>query len=271
VAAAEPTPSDASRNAGEQRTAAANTLPPPAAARGDQATFRDCPECPLMVRIAAGSFAMGLASGDVTAEPVRTVTVRAFALGQRPVSVGEWKACVAQGGCASVPRMADDEHASMHNLSWDDTQRYVAWLAKKTGHRYRLPSEAEWEYAARGRTTTHYWWGDQVGVGLANCSDCGGKQQKDAPLPVEDYKPNPFGLLGVHGGVAQWVADCWFPNYHGAPSDAGARDRKGCDSRVLRGGSFRNDHNNITSAVRNYYDASVRYTGNGFRVAADIE
>jgi formylglycine-generating enzyme required for sulfatase activity len=134
-----------------------------------------------------------------------------------------------------------------------------------------LPTEAEWEYAARGNTATRYWWGDQIGVGLANCADCGGQQDKSRPLPVDTFKANPFGLLDVGGGVSQWVADCWLPNYDRAPSDSSARDRTNCDQRVLRGGSFRNDRNNITVAVRNYYDASVRYIGNGFRVAADLQ
>jgi formylglycine-generating enzyme required for sulfatase activity len=183
-----------------------------------------------MVQIAAGSFIMGQASGDPTAAPARTVSVRRFALAQRPVTMAEWKACVAAGGCAAVRLTEGDERTSMHNLSWDDGQQYVAWLSKKTGHRYRLPTEAEWEYAARASTVTRYWWGDQVGVGLANCSDCGGEQDKSGPLPVDAFKPNPFGLLAIHGGVSQWVADCWFPNYQGAPTDGSARDRKNCNA-----------------------------------------
>jgi formylglycine-generating enzyme required for sulfatase activity len=273
AAAAPPTPSlaDAHRRGSESRVAAAGSLPAPTAAPSDRATFKDCVECPTMVQIAAGSFVMGQASGDPTAAPARTVSIRRFALAQRPVTMAEWKACVAAGGCAAVRLTEGDERTSMHNLSWDDAQQYVAWLSKKTGHRYRLPTEAEWEYAARASTVTRYWWGDQVGVGLANCSDCGGEQDKSGPLPVDAFKPNPFGLLGIHGGVSQWVGDCWFPNYQGAPTDGSARDRKNCDSRVLRGGSFRSDRTNITVSVRNYYDAAVRYVGNGLRVAADLQ
>jgi formylglycine-generating enzyme required for sulfatase activity len=253
----------------EAQVAAAGSSVPAPAAPPDKTTFKECSDCPTMVLVAAGSFSMGQ-TGDSTAMPVHRVAIRRFALGQRPVTIGEWKACVADGGCSSVRLTDSDDRASMHNLSWDDAQQYVAWLSKKTGHSYRLPTEAEWEYAARGNTATRYWWGDQVGVGLANCTDCGGKQDKSRPLPVDSYKPNPFGLLGVHGGVSQWTADCWFPNYDGAPTDGSARDRKNCDRHVLRGGSFRNDRNNITAAVRNYYDTSVRYPGNGFRVAADL-
>jgi formylglycine-generating enzyme required for sulfatase activity len=235
-----------------------------------QALIKECTNCPAMVPIAAGSFSMGQ-NGDPTAAPIHRVTIRGFAMAQRPVTIAEWKACVDDKACQSARLTDSNVSASMHNLSWDDAQQYVAWLSKKTGHRYRLPTEAEWEYAARANTTTRYWWGDQVGIGLANCSDCGGQQDKSRPLPVDTFKANPFGLLSVEGGVSQWVADCWLPNYTGASSDGSARDRQNCEQHVLRGGSFRNDRNNITVAVRNYYDTSVRYSGNGFRVAADLE
>jgi formylglycine-generating enzyme required for sulfatase activity len=133
-----------------------------------------------------------------------------------------------------------------------------------------LMTEAEWEYAARANTTTRYWWGDNVGTMLANCSDCGGSQDGKTPVAVGSFKPNPFGLNDIHGGVAQWVADCWFPNYQGAPANASARDQRNCQKRVLRGGSFRNDREGITAAARGNYDASVRYIAHGFRVARDL-
>jgi formylglycine-generating enzyme required for sulfatase activity len=264
-----PAPPDAPLRGEQPHIAAAGSALATTTAPTDKATFKECANCPTMVQIAAGSFSMGQ-SGDSTAMPVHRVAIRRFALGERPVTVAEWKACVADNGCPSVRVTEADDRTSMHNLSWDDAQQYVAWLSKKTGHSYRLPTEAEWEYAARANTATRYWWGDQVGIGLANCSDCGGEQNKTRPLPVDGYKPNAFGVLGALGGVSQWMADCWFPNYDGAPADGSLRDRKNCDRHVLRGGSFRNDRNNITASVRNYYDTSVRYPGNGFRVAADL-
>jgi formylglycine-generating enzyme required for sulfatase activity len=240
--------------------------------RTSSETFQDCPNCPVMRRLPGGGFNMGVEHGDPSASPMHRVTVRPFAIGQYPVTVAEWRACVLDGGCSSTPRMVHPaDRTPVHNLSWDDAEQYVAWIARKTGAKYRLPSEAEWEYAARGNTQTSYWWGDEPGVALANCSDCGGKQDRFTPLPVDAFRANPFGLYDINGGVAEWVADCWYPNYQGAPPDGSVRDRKACQSRVLRGGSFRNDHTNITATNRNFYDASVRYLEHGFRVALSLE
>jgi len=251
--------------------AAPPLLSPPGSDRGGgSASFQDCPICPPMVRVPGGSFMMGQSGGDGSTAPVRRVSLKPFALGRHPVTVGEWKACVGENGCSFTPRMVKSGEAiPVHNVSWDDAQEYVAWLSKKSGKHYRLPSEAEWEYAARANTTTPYWWGREIGVFLANCSDCGGAQDRDAPLPVESFKPNAFSLFDVAGGVAQWVADCWSPTYQGAPSDGSAREQRSCQDRVLRGGSFRNTHGDVTVISRNHYDASVRYLAHGFRVAAD--
>jgi formylglycine-generating enzyme required for sulfatase activity len=233
--------------------------------------LQDCVDCPVLVRIPGGSFAMGQAKGDASAAPQHTVTVRAFAIGQYPVTVGEWRSCVAAGGCSFTPRMANaNDRTPVHNVSWDDAQQYMIWVSRLAGAKYRLPTEAEWEYAARAHTSTRYWWGDTVGTMLANCSDCGGSQDARTPFPVGSFKPNPFGLHDIHGGVAQWVADCWFPNYQGAPADASARDQKNCQKRVLRGGSFRTDRETITASARGNYDSSVRYIAHGFRVARDL-
>jgi formylglycine-generating enzyme required for sulfatase activity/outer membrane protein OmpA-like peptidoglycan-associated protein len=233
--------------------------------------IQDCAVCPVLVRIPAGSFLMGQAKGDPSTQPQRTVSVRAFAIGQYPVTVGEWKACVAAGGCNFTPRMVDAvDLTPVHNVSWDDAELYISWLSRSVGKTYRLPTEAEWEYAARANATTRYWWGDDAGTMQANCSDCGGNQNPKTPMPVGSFRPNAFGVHDVHGGVAQWVADCWFPNYQGAPTMAVARDQKNCQKRVLRGGSFRNDREAIASAARNNYDASVRYLTHGFRIARDL-
>jgi formylglycine-generating enzyme required for sulfatase activity len=253
---------------------AANNAPitvPPASQRsgkGDTHRFQDCPTCPWMVAIPAGSFMMGQGARETESAPAHRVDIRAFVMGEAPVTVAEWKTCIAAKACSFLPRMrVADDRTPVHNLSWDDVGQYIAWLSSVSGHSYRLPSEAEWEYAARGGTTTRYWWGDAVGVSLANCTDCGGTQDAYGPLPVDALRPNPFGLYDMLGGVAQWTADCWFPNYHGAPADATPRDARTCEKRVLRGGSFRAPHDEITVTYRGSYDAPVRYIVNGFRVA----
>jgi formylglycine-generating enzyme required for sulfatase activity len=261
------TPAEASR------VIAPIPAPPPAVGGGTGAgEFRDCPTCPVMVPIPAGTFIMGQGSRDAEAAPAHRVAVRAFAIGRYPVTIGEWKACLAGGGCKALPRLATaDERAPMHNISWDEAAQFAAWLARSTGQKYRLPSEAEWEYAARGGSPARYWWGEAFGAVPANCADCGGAQNPRAPLAVDQYKPNPFGLVDVLGGVEEWVADCWVPNYHGAPADAKPREVKACEQRVLRGGSFRSNHDDITVASRNSYDQSVRYPLNGMRIARDLE
>ncbi|MEA2740829.1 MAG: hypothetical protein QOH05_4136 [Acetobacteraceae bacterium] len=250
-------------------------VPPPVQARaGTPAAnrFQDCPTCPWMVSIPGGGFTMGQGARDPESAPAHRVELRAFAIGQTPVTVAEWKACVAAKGCNFMPRMrVADDRTPVHNLSWEDLGQYMAWLSKSSGRPYRLPSEAEWEYAARGGTSSRYWWGESVGMFLANCADCGGTQDAYGPLPVDALQANPFGLYAMLGGVAQWTADCWVPNYRGAPADASPREAKTCDKRVLRGGSFRAGHDEITVTSRGNYDASVRYIVNGFRVARDLQ
>ncbi|HJS84275.1 MAG TPA: SUMF1/EgtB/PvdO family nonheme iron enzyme [Acetobacteraceae bacterium] len=253
-----------------QRTGAEPTTP--AGPREAAKPFQDCPTCPILVALPGGSFVMGQGARDPAAAPALRVTLRPFAVGLYPVTVGDWKACLAESGCGFMPRMAEvNDRTPVHDVSWDDAQQFLAWLSRKTGKKYRLPSEAEWEYAARGGAATRYWWGDEVGVANANCRDCGGPQDARRPLPVDALRPNPFGIYDMLGGVAEWTQDCWFPDYHGAPSDGAAREAPSCMKRVLRGGSFRTRHDEITVASRGSYDASVRYLANGFRVARDLE
>ncbi|MFL5259023.1 MAG: SUMF1/EgtB/PvdO family nonheme iron enzyme, partial [Hyphomicrobiales bacterium] len=238
---------------------------------GEGDRFADCdPGCPEMVRIPSGSFEMG-SNGEASERPVHPVNVKGFAIGRREITVGEWRACSDGGGCPPVSEAnaSDAPDAPMHNLSWDDATAYVTWLSKKTGKRYRLPSESEWEFAARAGTTGPYWWGSKIDAQFVSCKDCGGPYDKLAP-PTRGVQPNPFGLVNVSGGVAEWVMDCWKPNHDGAPSDGTAREGN-CGERVLRGGSWRDDHSRVTVTSRGKYDHDVRYLNNGFRIARDLD
>ena len=236
-------------------------------------SFQDCTDCPIMVRVPAGSFTMGVTRGDPSEQPSHKVTLtKPFALGMYEVTVAEWRACIQGGGCTDMPRMASSvtDTTPIHNIHWNDAVSYATWLSKRTGQKYRLPTEAEWEYAARAGTGGRFWWGEAVGVANADCEDCGGTYQRTLPLPVGSYKPNPLGLYDMNGGVAEWVADCWNNNYKGAPTDGTAWQQGDCRKRVLRGGSWRNDADSLSVTARLNYDVDVRYLANGFRIARDL-
>jgi formylglycine-generating enzyme required for sulfatase activity len=226
--------------------------------------FRDCDQCPEMVNLPGGTFSMG-SNDDSSEKPVHQVSVASFALGRFPVTIGEWKQCVAAKACSYEPSGDDDLPA--HNLSWNDAQQYVGWLSKLTNKKYRLPTEAEWEYAARAGAGTKYWWGNQIVPGMANCKDCGDGSDQRRPMKVASFTANPFGLFDMTGGVSQWVSDCWHKDYQGAPRDGSSWDAPNCRERVLRSGSWRNDATYLRAASRNRYDPGVRYLANGFRVA----
>ena len=130
-------------------------------------------------------------------------------------------------------------HRAVINVSWDEAQKYVAWLSNMTGQPYRLLTEAEWEYAARAGTATPYYWGDEIGIANANCNGCGSQWDGKETSPVGSFRPNAFGLYDMAGNVWQWVADCYHDRYDDeTPRDGSAWTAGDCDRRVLRGGSF---------------------------------
>ena len=241
--------------------------------------FRDCADCPEMVVIPAGTFRMGCVSGldcHDSELPVHTVTIsQPFALSKYEITLDQWDACVAAGGCDDYPsRMADPGGSRpVLTVSWEDAQAYVSWLSRMTGERYRLPSESEWEYAARAGSETKYSWGNEIGSGRANCYGCGGPSdymaQAPVPVPVGSFSPNAFGLHDMHGNAPEWVEDCWNDSYSGAPSDGRAWLSGGSCGwlRVLRGGSAGFTPESVRSASRYYGSIATRNIGDGFRVA----
>ncbi|MDP7667508.1 MAG: SUMF1/EgtB/PvdO family nonheme iron enzyme, partial [Rhodospirillales bacterium] len=210
-------------------------------------TFRDCPVCPQMVVIPAGNFRMGSPSdeaGRSAAEgPVHEVIIaRPFALGRYEITFAEWNACVAERGCSARPGEAFRQSGDhpMLNLAWREVRAYLRWLSGRTGARYRLPSEAEWEFAARAGTTTAYFWGDDFGSGNTYCCNTDATWDAGpATLPVGSYPANPFGLHDTLGGAWEWTEDCWHESYDGAPTDGRAWTEGGdCRRRVIRGGAW---------------------------------
>ena len=224
-----------------------------------------------MVVVPSGEFQMG-SRDSLYEQPVhRVVIANPFAIGRREVTFAEWDLCVASGGCKYRPsdRGWGRGDRPVIDVSWSDAKTFLSWLSQKTGKAYRLPTEAEWEYAARAGTESPYWWGRAPVKGNANCEDCG-----DAPtrmtMPAHSFRPNGFGLFNVAGNAAEWVEDCWNDSYAGAPANGAAWTTGQCEQRGLRGGSFASKATFIRPSARFRYDRDVRYYANGFRVARDL-
>jgi formylglycine-generating enzyme required for sulfatase activity/class 3 adenylate cyclase len=257
----EETPKESPSPLAPAKTAKESSSPTPAAAPTASQLI------PEMASMPGGTFAMG-SDDDPSEKPTHRVTIKPFAISKFPVTVREWNACVAAKSCSYVATGKED--AAVANLSWTDAQQFVEWLSKVTQKPFRLPSEAEWEYAARGGTRTKFWWGDQLQKDMANCKGCNQPYDTSQPLKVGSFKPNSFGLYDMGGNIDQWVADCWHKNYQGAPTDGSAWVDNDCLSHIIRSGSWKNDPSYVRPSSRDHYDTSVRYPTHGFRVAHSL-
>ncbi|WP_051542580.1 SUMF1/EgtB/PvdO family nonheme iron enzyme [Thiothrix lacustris] len=233
---------------------------------------------PVMVDIPAGTFTMGCDGkrDDVEGgcsddeKPAHEVTLDAFKMAKTEVTFDQWDACEKAKACPH----AEDQgwgrgNRPVINVSWDDiTQKYIPWLSQETGKHYRLPTEAEWEYAARGGADTAYPWGNAIGKGNANCYKdfCGDKFEYTAP--VGSFAANGYGLNDMNGNVWEWVQDSWHSDYKDAPADGSAWESGGSASRVLRGGSWYNFAQYVRSADRGHYTPVNRSRNLGFRLAS---
>jgi formylglycine-generating enzyme required for sulfatase activity/serine/threonine protein kinase len=256
------------------------------------AVFRDlqangsaCGDCPEMVVIPAGSFTMGSPESEPQRSsdesPQHRVTLaQPFAVGKVDVTFAEWDACVADGGCNGY-RPVDQGwgrgRRPVINVSWIDAHAYAQWLSRKTGQTYRLPSEAEWEYAARAGTTTPFWWGSTITTDQANYDgnyvyNNGAKGvYRQKTVEVGSFKPNPFGLYDMAGNIYQWVEDTWHANYQGAPTDGSPWTTGDSNSaRVVRGGSWDYSPDGLRSANRYDVDPDNRNSYIGFRLARTL-
>lgn len=255
----------------EGKEAPAGGAARPAEARG--AESRDCPQCPVMIAVNPGGFTMGSNTSDPAEKPPHHVNVgNAFAIGKYEVTVEQWNVCADANACPRInTNPPEAKNAPVRDVSWDDAQQYVAWLSKTTGKTYRLPTEAEWEYAARGGTSSAFWWGDKMSKGNANCKDCGDPWSDAAPANVGSFAANPFGLHDMNGSVWEWVSDCWHSSYKNAPTDGRSWEEPACTARVIRGGSWREGASYMVSSTRFKYSSSVRQSQNGFRVVRDAK
>ena len=264
--------------------------------------FRDCEGCPELVVVPSGKFKMGSPASEKgrgkNEGPTHLVTIGyRFAVGVREVTRGEFgrfvsatnrvmgKSCwtwegewrKGSGVGWRNPGFSQEDDHPVVCVSWNDAKAYVRWLSKQTGKRYRLLSEAEWEYVARAGTTTSRYWGPRSSdqcrhANGADASASFGKRVKcddgyAQTAPVGSFEANGFGLRDVLGNVWEWVEDCWNPGYRGAPLNGGAWERGDCDRRVFRGGSWSNEPGVVRSAFRVRYRTGFRSNVLGFRVA----
>lgn len=235
--------------------------------------FRDCSECPEMVTLPPGIFIMGSPKGDDKERPAHPVRVRkSFAIGKFEITFDEWSACVREKACQVDP----DDHGwgkgrrPVINLDFPTIKQYTAWLSKKTKHVYRLPSESEWEYAARSGSTTDYPWGDTMEPGRANCRDCGTEWSAKGSAPVGSFAPNGFGLYDLNGNVWEWVEDCWNPDHTNAPGDTRPRLTGECAFRVVRGGSWYYFRKLARNSYRVKWVVEDKSYNVGFRVVREL-
>ena len=247
--------------------------------------FRDCKVCPEMVAVPAGNYKMGapISVYRATSEerPLHWVTIaKPFAVGVYEVTFEEWDACVSEGGCGGY-RPHDEGwgrgRQPVINVSWEDAQMYVAWLRSKTGKKYRLLSESEWEYVARAGTTTSFYMGETISTSQANYDGnftygMGRRgEYRKRTTPVGTFRANGYGLYDVHGNVQEWVQDCWNDNYLGAPTDGSAWESGDCSNRrVSRGGSWYDVPGYLRSEYRCGIDPVDRDDDGGFRVAREL-
>ncbi len=243
--------------------------------------FKDAPHAPEMVVVPAGEFLMGSPPDEEGRDeykgPQHPVTIpQPFAIGRYAVTFAEWGAAVAAGGVKHKPkdRRWGRGDRPVINVKWRDAQAYITWLRKVTGKAYRLPNEAEWEYAARAGTMTPFWLGASISTDQANYNGNytygGGKkgEYREKTLPVKSFEPNPWGLYQVHGNVWEWCEDVEHESYKGAP-DYGRpwTTRSSGDARVARGGSWLNLPQSLRSADRRLMSPDGRSHDLGFRVA----
>ncbi|MCU0833276.1 MAG: SUMF1/EgtB/PvdO family nonheme iron enzyme [Chromatiaceae bacterium] len=258
----------------ESEPGTADELPdiPPTVLRSVRDRLSDGSPGPLMVALSSGRFTMGkvraLPSDDEG--PSRQVEVASFLIGATEITFEDYDRFVrATGGRFPSDFGWGRGRQPVVDLSWIEARAYADWLTRQTGQRYRLPSEAEWEYAAGAGLRSPFWWGFQAEQGRAVCFDCGTLWDNRATAPVGTFEPNPLGLYDTAGNAMEWVDDCYHPTYTGAPADARPWVEAGCQYRIARGGAFNKPANSMRSTARQRMDPSTRHNFLGFRLARD--
>lgn len=228
---------------------------------------------PLMIQVPGGSFLMGGAMGIVSADesPRREVQISSFMVSVNEITFAEYDLFAKSTG-RNLPSSSgwDRKTHPVSDVSWNDALGYVRWLSNQTGKRYRLLSEAEWEYVARAGTTTSYWWGVSPGEGNAHCFDCKSELNTSKPAKVGTYQPNQFGLYDTAGNMFEWVHDCYHRSYKNAPTDGSVWEGGDCEVRVVRGGAYRSPANSMRAENREKFPSGRGQYNVGIRIARDL-
>ena len=228
---------------------------------------------PVMIKIPGDDFRMGNSSGLISADetPRHLVTVPDFAMSVNELTYAEYD-LFANSTERSLPDSGnwDRNTHPVNNVSWDDALAYTRWLSVQTGAKYRLPSEAEWEFAARGGQRTTYWWGSEKGSGNAHCFDCGSDFNVNKPAKVGSYKPNQFGLYDTAGNLYEWVHDCYHRNYQNAPIDGSVWEGGDCSVRIVRGGSYRSPSSSMRVENRETFPSNKGQYNVGIRLVREM-
>ena len=242
-----------------------------------QQSVKDCAECPEMVVVPAGEFTMGSPTSEMYrgAEMQHQVTLPSFAISKYEITFDEWDACVADGGCGGY-RPEDNGWGRgknpVINVSWTDAKAYAEWLSRKTGKPYRLPSESEWEYAARAGTTTAFSFGETITPDQVNFDASPNGENRQKTMPVGSFPANAFGVHDMHGNVWEWIEDCWSDEYTAeTPSNGAPLERDNCQGHVMRGGSWEDYQGEARSAARVGAFTDDAFPSDGIRVARAVE
>lgn len=236
----------------------------------DSRSLRDCADCPELVLVPAGAVQVGSPPGEAgrmaeEGPSVRIARVPPFAIGRYEVTVGEWSACVGAAACAPLHSAGSGRRAPAAGVSFEQASRYVAWLSRRTGRSYRLPSEVEWEHAARGGQ------GKLVAAaGRAACDGCGSAYDNRGPAPVGSFAANAFSLHDMLGNLWEWTADCWNPRHDGLRGARARRDGD-CGRRVVKGGSWASRPHRLRPAAREAAFVGDDGATRGVRVARDVD
>jgi formylglycine-generating enzyme required for sulfatase activity len=249
-----------------QTSAVAVVVSAPTSPAQAGSSFKDCEDCPELVEIPTGTFLMGSKADPFASvqprsdeQPQRSVSIKSFAMGKYEVTQEQWFAVMG-----TMPSNFKGRTLPVENVTWADAKEFATKLSRKTGKNYRLPTEAEWEYAARAGSQTAYSFGhneNELGRFAWFSGNSGIKTS-----PVGEKLPNNFGLYDMHGNVWEWMGDCWNGNYSGAPNDESAWTAGNCSMRVLRGGSWGSNPQDLRSATRDRLNADSRFYSIGFRV-----